>query len=171
ERSSARRVADHCGAEHQAIVFRARDALALMDRGGELLDEPLGDASFLPRYALALAAKQTATVMLSGDGGDALFCGYPTFLAERPAPRLRRAPPARRGAASSCAGGRAVHRARTPSATALREPRFCARRFHARIGVCPKRANPALARGAPAVRAIGSPVRGRPERARSLRPV
>jgi len=52
-------VADHCGAEYQAILFRARDALALMDRVGE----PLGDASFLPRYALALAAKQTATVM------------------------------------------------------------------------------------------------------------
>jgi len=93
ERSFARRVAAHCGAEHLAIVFRARDALALMDRVGELLDEPLGDASFLPRYALALAAKQTATVMLSGDGGDELFCGYPTFLADRPARWLGRVLP------------------------------------------------------------------------------
>jgi len=102
ERAFARRVAEHCGAEHHAIVFRARDALALMDRVGELLDEPLGDASFLPRYVLALAAKQTATVMLSGDGGDELFCGYPTFLADRPARWLRRVlpPPVQRGAQS-----------------------------------------------------------------------
>jgi len=102
ERSFARRVAEHCGAEHHAIAFRAQDALALMDHVGELLDEPLGDASFLPRYALALAAKETATVMLSGDGGDELFCGYPTFLADRPARWLRRAlpPSVQRGAQS-----------------------------------------------------------------------
>ena len=94
ERRFARQVAEHCGAEHHAIEFRARDALALMDRVGGLLDEPLGDASFLPRYALARAAKDAATVMLSGDGGDELFCGYPTFLADRPARWLRRALPA-----------------------------------------------------------------------------
>jgi len=94
ERRFAQRVAEHCGAEHHAIEFRAQDALALMDRVGALLDEPLGDASFLPRYALALAAKEAATVMLSGDGGDELFCGYPTFLADRPARWLRQALPA-----------------------------------------------------------------------------
>ena len=94
ERRFARQVAEHCGAEHHAIEFRAQDALALMDRVGALLDEPLGDASFLPRYALALAAKDAATVMLSGDGGDELFCGYPTFLADRPARWLRHALPA-----------------------------------------------------------------------------
>ena len=66
-----------------------------MDDVGELLDEPLGDASFLPRYALARAARGTATVVLSGDGGDELFCGYPTFPADRPARWLRRLlPPA-----------------------------------------------------------------------------
>jgi asparagine synthase (glutamine-hydrolysing) len=89
ERRFARRVAEHCGAALHPIVFRPQDAIALMDRVGELLDEPLGDASFLPRYALALAAKETATVMLSGDGGDELFCGYPTFVADRPARWLR----------------------------------------------------------------------------------
>ena len=93
ERPFARRVAEHCRTEHHAIAFRAQDALALMDRVGSLLDEPLGDASFLPRYALARAAKETATVMLSGDGGDELFCGYPTFLADRPARWLRRVLP------------------------------------------------------------------------------
>jgi asparagine synthase (glutamine-hydrolysing) len=89
ERRLARRVAEHCGTEHHAIVFRPQDASGLMERVGELLDGPLGDASFLPRYVLARAAKPAATVMLSGDGGDELFCGYPTFLADRPARWLR----------------------------------------------------------------------------------
>ena len=95
ERPFARQIAEHCGTEHHSIVFSPRDALGLMDRVGGLLDEPLGDASFLPRYALARAARATATVVLSGDGGDELFCGYPTFPADRPARWLRRLlPPA-----------------------------------------------------------------------------
>src|SRR6266446_3661804 len=95
ERPFAGRVAEHCGTVHEAIVFSARDALGLMDQVGGLLDEPLVDASFLPRYALARAARQSVTVALSGDGGDELFCGYPTFLADRPARWLRRwLPPA-----------------------------------------------------------------------------
>jgi len=95
ERPFARQIAEHCGTEHHAIVFSPRDALGLMDTVGGLLDEPLGDASFLPRYALARTARATATVVLSGDGGDEMFCGYPTFQADRPARWLRRLlPPA-----------------------------------------------------------------------------
>jgi asparagine synthase (glutamine-hydrolysing) len=89
ERPFAQQVAEHCGTEHQAIVFSAGEALGLMDTVGDLLDEPLGDASFLPRYALARKARATVTVALSGDGGDELFCGYPTFQADRPARWLR----------------------------------------------------------------------------------
>src|SRR5258708_3095562 len=94
ERPFADRVAEHCGTTHEAILFSVRDALALMDQVGGLLDEPLVDASFLPRYALARTVRRSVTVALSGDGGDALFCGYPTFLADRPARWLRRWLPA-----------------------------------------------------------------------------
>ena len=90
ERPFARQISEHCGTEHHSITFSSRDALGLMDTVGELLDEPLGDASFLPRYALARMTRATATVVLSGDGGDELFCGYPTFPADRPARWLRR---------------------------------------------------------------------------------
>ena len=95
ERPFANRVAEHCGTVHEAILFSIRDALALMDQVGGLLDEPLVDASFLPRYALARTVRRSVTVALSGDGGDELFCGYPTFLADRPARWLQRwLPPA-----------------------------------------------------------------------------
>jgi len=82
ERSFARVVAAHFGAEHHEIVFTATEALSLMERVGSLLDEPLVDASFLPKYALARAARGSVKVALSGDGGDEIFCGYPTFLAD-----------------------------------------------------------------------------------------
>jgi len=82
ERRFARVVAARFGAEHHEIVFTATEALSLMDRIGSLLDEPLVDASFLPKYALARAARGSVKVALSGDGGDEIFCGYPTFLAD-----------------------------------------------------------------------------------------
>jgi asparagine synthase (glutamine-hydrolysing) len=95
ERAFARQVADHCGTEHHAIVFTGSQARSLMDGVGDLLDEPLVDGSFLPRYALAQTARRSVVVVLSGDGGDELFCGYPTFLADRAARWLQRfLPPA-----------------------------------------------------------------------------
>ena len=98
ERRFARLVSARFGTEHHEIVFTAADALSLMERVGSLLDEPLVDASFLPKYVLARAARGSVKVALSGDGGDELFCGYPTFLADSPARWLRAAlpPPARR---------------------------------------------------------------------------
>ena len=45
-------------------------------------DEPLGNASYVPTYLLARAARRTMKVVLTGDGGDELFGGYPTYQAE-----------------------------------------------------------------------------------------
>src|SRR5260370_27346230 len=53
ERPFAQHVAEHCATEHHAIVFSPRAALALMGTVGDLLDQPLVDATFLPSYALA----------------------------------------------------------------------------------------------------------------------
>jgi asparagine synthase (glutamine-hydrolysing) len=98
ERRFARVVAARVGAEHHEIVFSATEALALLERVGSLLDEPLVDASFLPKYVLARAARGSVKVALSGDGGDEMFCGYPTFLADQAARWLQAglAPRARR---------------------------------------------------------------------------
>ncbi len=92
ERAFARAVARHCGTEHHETTFGAADALRLLEDVGDLLDEPLVDGSFLPTYVLARFARRSITVALSGDGGDELFCGYPTFLAERGVRWLQRLP-------------------------------------------------------------------------------
>jgi len=83
ERPFARAVATQWGTHHEEVVFSPQDAIALIEDVGGLLDEPLVDSSFLPIYTLSRFARQAVTVVLSGDGGDELFCGYPTFLADR----------------------------------------------------------------------------------------
>lgn len=92
ERPFARAVAECYGTEHAEAVFSAEDVKALLSDVGGLLDEPLVDSSFLPTYVLSRFARRSVTVVLSGDGGDELFCGYPTFLAERGARWVRRLP-------------------------------------------------------------------------------
>lgn len=92
ERPFARAVAQHCGTDHTEVEFSAKDAELLLERVGELLDEPLVDGSFLLLYRLSQEARRSVTVVLSGDGGDELFCGYPTFLADRGARWLQRLP-------------------------------------------------------------------------------
>jgi asparagine synthase (glutamine-hydrolysing) len=43
-------------------------------------DEPFGDASAVPSYAIAELTSQHVTVILTGDGGDESFAGYEWYL-------------------------------------------------------------------------------------------
>ena len=90
----AQEVAERFGTDHHQFTFTANDALALMPRLGQLLDEPLADPSFLPTFQLARHTRHAATVVLGGDGGDELFCGYPTILAIAHAAWVNRLPAA-----------------------------------------------------------------------------
>jgi asparagine synthase (glutamine-hydrolysing) len=59
--------------------------------------EPVGDPAILPTYLLAEAARADVKVILSGEGADELFGGYPTYLGHRAADAYRRLPsPVRR---------------------------------------------------------------------------
>src|SRR5437899_2526201 len=56
------------------------------------LAEPMGDPAILPSFLLAEAAREHVKVVLSGEGADELFGGYPTYLGHKAAGLYRRLP-------------------------------------------------------------------------------
>jgi len=56
------------------------------------LAEPLGDPAVLPTFLLAEAAREDVKVILSGEGADELFGGYPTYLGHKFTERWQRVP-------------------------------------------------------------------------------
>jgi len=59
------------------------DALQNVIRG---VAEPLADPAVLPTFLLARTARQHVKVILSGEGADELFGGYPTYVGHKIAP-------------------------------------------------------------------------------------
>jgi asparagine synthase (glutamine-hydrolysing) len=87
ELDAARLVARSYGTDHHELVVRP-DAAKLLPRLIQAFDEPFADSSALPMYLVAELAAGTVKVALSGEGGDELFGGYYTYVADQLAPRL-----------------------------------------------------------------------------------
>lgn len=79
ESGFAKQVAKHFQTDHREEMFGADDLLSSFSDITSQLDEPFGDPSMFPTYQLSKLAKKYVTVALSGDGGDELFGGYPTY--------------------------------------------------------------------------------------------
>jgi asparagine synthase (glutamine-hydrolysing) len=89
ELSRARLVAERYKTDHHELILRP-DAVDLLPRLVEAFDEPFGDSSALPTYLVSQLAAGEVKVALSGEGGDELFGGYYTYVADLLAPRLGR---------------------------------------------------------------------------------
>ena len=83
----ARRVAELYGTDHHELILRP-DAVELLPKLAEAFDEPFADSSALPTYLVSQLAAGTVKVALSGEGGDELFGGYYTYVADTLAPRI-----------------------------------------------------------------------------------
>ena len=83
EAAHARAVAEHLGTAHTELVATAGDALALVPEIPYWFDEPFAGRSQIPTMVLARMARRAVTVALSGDGGDELFGGYPSYYIVR----------------------------------------------------------------------------------------
>jgi asparagine synthase (glutamine-hydrolysing) len=86
ERPFARMVAERYGTQHTELVVKAPVA-DVLPRLIWHYDEPFGDASAIPSYAISEITRQHVTVVLNGDGGDENFAGYDWYIMAR---RLRR---------------------------------------------------------------------------------
>jgi asparagine synthase (glutamine-hydrolysing) len=89
EMDRARLVAERYGTDHHELVLRP-DAVELLPKLVEAFDEPFGDSSALPTYLVSELAAGEVKVALSGEGGDELFGGYYTYVADLLAPRVGR---------------------------------------------------------------------------------
>lgn len=79
ETDLARATATHLGIDLREMQLTA-DSLKDVDRVATSFDEPFADTSALPTLRICEAARQHATVLLTGDGGDEAFGGYRRYL-------------------------------------------------------------------------------------------
>ena len=79
ERPFARQVAERYGTTHTELVVKA-PVTDILPRLVWHYDEPFGDASAVPSYAIAALTSQHVTVVLNGDGGDENFAGYEWYV-------------------------------------------------------------------------------------------
>jgi asparagine synthase (glutamine-hydrolysing) len=100
ERPAAREVARRFGTEHHEAVAD-RSLVAMLPRLAAAFDEPFADSSAIPTLQVSALAAERLPVVMSGDGGDEMLCGYDWYRwhqALRPAgiiPRSMRAALAR----------------------------------------------------------------------------
>lgn len=83
ETEYAKKAAYYIGTRHHHHLFTLKDFVEIFPSVTTQLDEPFGDLSVFPTYFLSRFARQHVKVVLSGEGGDELFMGYPTYLAHK----------------------------------------------------------------------------------------
>lgn len=93
----ARQVAEHCRTDHREIMVGAQDVLRELPRLAWHQDEPVSEPAAIPTYLVSKLARETVTVVLTGEGGDELFAGYPKYAVEPFARTLAQWPAPLRG--------------------------------------------------------------------------
>ncbi len=79
----ARLVSQHVGTTHHEVHVRAEDFEELWPRMTWHRDAPISEPSDMAVFRLAELARKHVTVVLSGEGGDELFGGYPKYRLAR----------------------------------------------------------------------------------------
>jgi asparagine synthase (glutamine-hydrolysing) len=82
ERHRARAAAMHFGSDHHELTVDPATFVDAWSRLAWYRDEPIAEASEIPLLLLAEFAGKQVRVVLSGDGGDEVFGGYPKYRAD-----------------------------------------------------------------------------------------
>lgn len=72
--------AKHIKVKNKLEFIKPSELMNTIDEHFQFFTEPFGDYSSIPTFLITKKAKKEHTVMLSGDGGDELFFGYPRML-------------------------------------------------------------------------------------------
>ncbi len=76
----SRSVAKELDVKHNELYISAEDALDVINLLPDIWDEPFADSSQIPMVILSRFCINSVKVVLSGDGGDEIFCGYNRYL-------------------------------------------------------------------------------------------
>jgi asparagine synthase (glutamine-hydrolysing) len=88
----ARAVAERFGTEHREIVVGAADVARELPHLVWHQDEPVSEPAAIPTFMVSRLARETVTVVLTGEGGDELFAGYPKYAFDSFARRIAALP-------------------------------------------------------------------------------
>lgn len=89
ETKFALQAAKICHSKHTIVPCTAEKIRPMINNIGELIDEPIIDAAFLPLCLLAKEASKKVKVILTGDGSDEIFAGYQRYRNELIIERIR----------------------------------------------------------------------------------
>ncbi len=130
ETKEARGLAQHLGTNHHEQTVEA-DVATLLPAMVSHFDEPFGNPTALLSYVLCETVRRRVKVVLSGDGGDECFGGYPRYRGVQVAETYRKLPAWFRGGVidplvqllpESTRGFHALRRLRAFSAGSLLDP-------------------------------------------------
>lgn len=79
ELTAARETAAHLDTRHHEVVVTAAQYLSALPKIVRSQEDPIADPSAPALYFLAQEARRHVTVVLSGEGADELFAGYPIY--------------------------------------------------------------------------------------------
>jgi asparagine synthase (glutamine-hydrolysing) len=79
EREHAAAVAKALGAHHESIEINEAMVWRHLPEIVACMDDPAADYAIIPTWFLAQRARQDVKVVLSGEGGDEIFAGYPRY--------------------------------------------------------------------------------------------
>lgn len=79
----SRMAAGYLQTTHYEKKFTEKEMLNEIETLLSKMDDPLADPSIFPTALLSRFARKRVKVALGGDGGDELFCGYPTYIVHK----------------------------------------------------------------------------------------
>ena len=93
EIDSAKALSDQLGIENHSKVLTSKECHDAFSDIQYHADEPEANPSAIPLYFLARLAREHVTVLLSGEGADELFAGYPFYQTPRVVEKFKRVVP------------------------------------------------------------------------------
>ncbi len=75
----AKQIAKYIGTDHTEMYIDEDELFRMLPDIAIAYDEPMSDASQIPSMAVSKLASKDVKVVVTGDGGDEVFCGYKMY--------------------------------------------------------------------------------------------